>query len=100
LYLSRFDFVLKYVASKSIRKVDNLSRRADWAKEVERDNENQIILKKKWLEIRAMEKVQLLIEEAEEEIIEKIKKSEAKNDEIVKVVEEIKKIGVKVLRND
>ena len=100
MYLSRFDFVLKYVASKSIRKVDNLSRRADWAKEVERDNENQIILKKKWLEIRAMEKVQLLIEEAEEEIIEKIKKSEAKNDEIVKVVEEIKKTGVKVLRND
>ena len=100
MYLSRFDFVLKYVASKSIRKVDNLSRRADWAKEVERDNENQIILKKKWLEIRAMEKMQLLIEEAEEEIIEKIKKSEAKNDEIVKVVEEIKKIRVKVLRND
>ena len=100
MYLSRFDFVLKYVASKSIRKVDNLSRRADWAKEVERDNENQIILKKKWLEIRAMEKMQLLIEEAEEEILEKIKKSEAKNDEIVKVVEEIKKIRVKVLRND
>ena len=47
MYLSRFDFVLKYVASKSIRKVDNLSRRADWTKEVERDNENQIILKKK-----------------------------------------------------
>ena len=47
-----------------------------------------------------MEKVQLLIEEAEEEIIEKIKKSEAKNDEIVKVVEEIKKTRVKVLRND
>jgi len=57
------------------------------------------MLKKKWLEIRAMEKEQLLIERAEEEIIEKIKKSEAKNNEVVKVVEEIKKAGVKVLRN-
>jgi len=39
------------------------------------------------LEIRAIEKRQLLIEGVEEEIIEKIKKLEAKNDEIVKVVE-------------
>jgi len=42
----------------------------------------------------------LLIEEAEKEIIEKIKKSEAKNDEVIKAVEEIKKVGVKVLRNE
>ena len=58
------------------------------------------MLKKEWLEIRAMEKGQLLTEETEEEIIEKIKKSEAKDDKVVKVVEEMKKIGVKVLRND
>ena len=31
------------------------------------------MLKKEWLEIRAMEKRQLLIEKAEDEIIEKIK---------------------------
>jgi len=49
------------------------------------------MLKKEYLEIRVIEKEQLLIEEAEEEIIEKIKKSEAKNDKIVKVVEEMKK---------
>jgi len=42
----------------------------------------------------------LLIEKAEKEIIEKIKKSEAKNDEVIKAVEEIKKVGVKVLRNE
>jgi len=40
-----------------------------------------------------------LIEGAEEEIIEKIKKSEAKDHEVVEVVEEIKKVGVIVLRN-
>ena len=42
----------------------------------------------------------MLIKRAEEEIIEKIKKSEVKNDEVVKVVEEMKKAGVKVLKND
>jgi len=42
----------------------------------------------------------LLIKEVEEEIIKKIKKSEVKDDEIVKTVEKMKKVGVKVLRND
>ena len=79
--------------------VDILSKRADWAKEVERDNKNQIMLKKEWLEIRAMEKEQLLIEETKKEIIEKIKKSKPKDDKVVKVVEEMKKTRVKVLRN-
>ena len=46
LYLSRFDFTLKYVASKSMGRVDSLSRKVDWAKGVERDNENQVVLKK------------------------------------------------------
>ena len=47
-----------------------------------------------------MKKGQLLIEGAEEDIIEKMKKSEARDDEVIKAVEEIKKAGVKVLRND
>ena len=51
------------------------------------------MLKKEQLEIRVMEKGQLLIKRAEKDIIEKIKKSEARNDEVIKV-------GVKVLKND
>jgi len=76
-----------------------LSRRVDWAEKIEKNNENQVMLKKKWLEIRVMEKEQLLIERAKEEIIKKIKKLEAKDDEVIKTVEEIKKDRVKVLRN-
>jgi len=53
---------------------DSLSRRANCIEGVERDNENQVILKKKWLQIRAIEKEQLLIERVEKEIIEKIKR--------------------------
>ena len=64
--------MLKYVAGKSMGRVDSLSRRADWAEGIKRDNENQVILKRKQLEIRAMEKKQWLIKEAEEDIIEKI----------------------------
>ena len=47
-----------------------------------------------------MDRRQWLIEGAEKDIIEKIKKSEARNDEVIKTVEEIKKAGVKVLRNE
>ena len=83
-----------------MEQADSLSKITYQAKEVERNNENQVMLKKEWLQIRVMEKEQLLIEKVEEEIIQKIKKSEAKNDEVVKTVEEMKKIGVKVLRND
>jgi len=54
--LSRFDFALKHVVGKSMRQADSLSRRADWMEGVKRDNENQVILKKEWLEIRVIEK--------------------------------------------
>ncbi len=35
----KFDFTLKYVAGKSMRQADSLSRRADCAEGVKRDNE-------------------------------------------------------------
>ena len=54
--MSRFDFILKHVAGKSMRRADSLSRRADWAEGIERNNKNQVMLKKEWLEIRVMEK--------------------------------------------
>jgi len=50
-------------------KADSLSKRVNWTEGIERDNKNQVMLKKEWLEIRVMEKEQLLIEEAKEEII-------------------------------
>ena len=90
--MSRFDFALKHVASKSMGQADSLSRRTDWAEEVKRDNKNQVMLKREWLEIRAMKKRQWLIKRAKEDIIEKIKKLKARDDEVIKA-------EVKVLRN-
>jgi len=48
------------------------------------------MLKKEWLEIRAMKKRQLLMEEAEEEIVERIKKLKAKDNENKLVLKEKK----------
>jgi len=95
--LSRFDFTLKHIAGKSIGRADSFSRRVDWAEGVEKDNENQVMLKEKWLEVRAMEQ---LVEGPEEEIIKKIKEARDKDEEVIKVVEEMKKAGVKMLRNE
>ncbi len=55
------------------------------------------MLKKEWLEVRAMEQ---LVEELEEEIVKKIKEARDKDKEVIKVVEEMKKAGVKMLRNE
>ena len=74
-----------------------MSRRVDWAEEVEKDNENQVMLKEEWLEIRAMEQ---LIEGLEKEIVKKIKEVRDKDEEVIKAVEEMKKAGVKTLRNE
>lgn len=77
----------------SIGKADSLSRWPDWQKEVEKDNENRILLRKEWLKVRVTQLAKIVIEEVD--ILEKIKKSEAKNNKMVKVVEEMKWTGVK-----
>jgi len=47
LYLSRFDFTLKYVPGTKIRKKDRLSRRLDWKIGIENNNNNQKLIKEK-----------------------------------------------------
>jgi len=55
------------------------------------------MLKEEWLEVRAMER---LVEGPEEEIVKRIKKARDKDEEVIKVVEEMKKAGVKMLRDE
>ena len=93
----RFDFTLKYVAGKSIGRANSLSRRVDWAEGVKRGNKNQVMVKEEWLEVRAMEQ---LVEGSEEEIVKRIKKARDKDEEVIKVVEEMKKAEVKTLRDE
>ena len=77
-------------------KVDGLSRRLDWKVGVENDNDNQIIIKDNWL--RRLEEV--IIEEPEVDILEKIKKARSRDKDVVRIVEEMKKTGVRELRGN
>ena len=98
LYLSRFDFVLKHIPGRRMGKADGLSRRSDWETGVERDNEEQMLVKREWLETRAAEVSEVVIDGVD--ILDRIRRSEAKDDEVVKAVEEMKRAGVKVLRDE
>jgi len=84
------------VPGTKIGKVDRLSRRSDWKVGVERDNENQVFIKDNW--ICSLQEV--VIEGPEVELLEKIKKARNKDEDVVRVVEEMKKTKVKEIREN
>jgi len=96
LYLSKFDFTLKHVPGTKIEKVDGLNRRLDWKVEIENNNNNQILIKEQWI----CNLAEVVIEGPEVDIVEKIKKAKSKNEKVVRIVEEMKKAGVKILQGD
>ena len=96
LYLSQFDFTLKHVPGTKMGKADGLSRRLDWKVGIERDNENQVFIKDNW--IHRMQEV--VVEGLEVDIVEKIKKARSKDEDVVRVAEEMKKAGVKELQEN
>jgi len=98
LYLSRFDFTLKHVPESKMGKADSLSRRLDWEIGAEKDNEDKILVKLEWLEVRKTEAVEIIVNRVD--LLEEVRKSKVKDDEVVKAVEEIKRAGVKMLRDE
>ena len=88
LYLSRFDFTLKHIPGSKMGKVDSLSRRPDWEVRVERDNENETLVKPEWLEVRRTEIVEIIVEGVD--LLEQVRQSKVKDDKVIKVVEEMK----------
>ena len=98
LYLLRFNFTLKHIPGGKMEKADSLSRRPDWEVEVERDNENKTLVKPEWLEVRRTERVEIIVEGVD--LLEKVRKLKVKDNEVVKVVEEMKRAGVKMLRDE
>ena len=77
-------------------KADGLSRRSDWKVGVDKDNKNQVFIKDYW--IRSLGEV--VIEGPEVEIVEKIKKARGKDEEVIRIVEEMKKANVKEPREE
>ena len=91
--MSQFDFTLKHVPVMRMEKADGLSRRLDWKVGVDRDNKNQVVIKENW--IRSLQEV--VIEGLEVGVVEKIKKARSKDEEVVRIVEEMKKAKMKEL---
>ena len=79
-----------------MEKRDRLSRQPDWKVDVEKDNDNQVFIKDCWLHSLS----EIVIEGSKEDILEKIKIAKSKDKEVVRVVEEMKKVEVKVLKRD
>jgi len=79
------------VAGVKMGKADRLSQRVDWKVGVDKDNVNQIFIKGNW--IHSMYEV--VVEGPEVDLLEKIKKARSKDEDVIKVVEEMKKTGVR-----
>jgi len=65
---------------------------------VEKDNEDQKLVKPEWLEVRKMEIVEIIVDRVD--LLEEVRKSKVRDDEVVKAMEEMKKAGVKMLRDE
>jgi len=64
---------------------------------IERDNKNKVLVKPEWLKVRRTEMMEVVIEGVD--LLEEVRKSKVKDDEVIKVVEEMKQAGVKMLRD-
>jgi len=89
--------MLKYVPRSKIEKADSLSRRPDWEIGVEKDNEDETLVKPEWLEVRRLEAVEIIVDRVD--LLEKVRKSKIKDNEVIKAVEEMKQARVKMLRD-
>jgi len=56
------------------------------------------LVKLKWLEVRKIEKVEVIVEGMD--LLEKVKQLKVKDNEVIKAVEEMKQAGVKILRDE
>ena len=64
---------------------------------MEKDNENETMVKPKWLEVKRTEVVEIIVDGVD--LLEEVRKLKVKDDEVVKAVEEMKRAGVKMLRD-
>jgi len=73
-------------------KADGLSKRPDWQEGVEKDNKDQKLVKPEWIR-----RAKTMIEEGD--LRERIKKAQEGDERVVKAVEELKRAGIKTLKD-
>jgi len=84
---------LKHVLGKSMGKANRLSQRVDWQERVENNNKDRTLIKPEW--VRGVE---TLVENRS--LRERIKKAQEGDEKVVKAVEDLKRAGVKSLRDE
>ena len=90
--------MLKHIPGSKMGKADSLSGRPDWEVGIEKDNENEVLVKPEQLRTRRTEIVEVVIERVD--LLEEVRKSKVKDNEVIKAIEEIKQARVKVLRDE
>jgi len=73
--------MLKHILGSKMDKADGLSRKPDWEIGVEKDNKEQVLVKKKWLEIKRIRMTEVVIEGVD--LLDKVRKYETKNNKVV-----------------
>jgi len=71
-----------------MEKADSLSRRPDWEMGIEKDNEDETLVKLEWLDIRKTERVEVIVEGID--LLEKVRQLKVKDNKVVQAVEEMK----------
>ena len=89
---------MKHISGSKMGEVDGLSRRPDWEVGVEKDNKEQTLVKKEWLEVKRIRVVEVIIEWVD--LLDKVRKCKARDDKVVKAVEKMKQARVKMLRDE
>jgi len=90
--------MLKHVPGSKMGKADSLSRRLDWEIGVEKNNEDETLVKPEWIEVRRTEAVEIIVNGID--LLEEVRKSKVKDNKVIKAVEEMKRAGVKMLRDE
>ena len=65
---------------------------------MEKDNEDETLVKPEWLEVKKTEVAEIIVDRVD--LLEEVRKSKVKDDEVVKAIEKIKRVGVKMLRDE
>jgi len=75
-----------------MRKADGLSRRPNWQEGVEKDNKDQKLIKPEWIR-----EAKTMIEKGD--LKKRIKRTQEGDERVVKAVEELKRAGIKMLKD-
>jgi len=54
--------MLKHILRSKMGKADSLSRRLDWEVGVEKDNEDETLVKPEWLEVKKTKVVEIIVD--------------------------------------